>query len=75
VGRHYSAFLIRHWRLGDDGTQRIEVVHIQSDTHALLTSLQAAAEWIAARAAGRTPLPAAPDGPAGAPGEPGPRGD
>ena len=75
MGRHYSAFLIRHWRLGDDGTQRIEVVHIQSDTHALLPSLQAAAEWIAARTFGRAPSPAAPDGPAGASGETGARGD
>ena len=44
MGRHYSAFLVRHWRLGDEETERIEVVHIQSDTHAVVTSLQAAAE-------------------------------
>jgi hypothetical protein len=30
MGRHYSAFLLRHWRLGDDGTRRVKVVHIAS---------------------------------------------
>ena len=71
--RHYSAFLLRHWRLGDDGTRRIEVVHIQSSARALVTSLGAAAAWIdnQGREPPRAPPgdPASPRGPRGGDGD------
>ena len=66
MARSSGAFLVRHWRLGEEEAERIAVVHIQSDTRALLTSLEAATAWIAARTAGHTPLPAGPSGTADA---------
>jgi hypothetical protein len=32
MNRRYDAFLIRHWSLGEDGGQRVEIVHIQTAT-------------------------------------------
>jgi hypothetical protein len=64
--RHYSAYLLRHWRLGDDGTRRIEVVHIASGARVLVTSLGAATEWIDNHS--REPSPAPPSEPAAPPG-------
>ena len=58
MGRHYSAFLLRHWRLGDDAARRIEVVHIASGARVLVTSLGAATEWIDNHSREPPPAPA-----------------
>jgi hypothetical protein len=70
MNRRYDAFLIRHWSLGEDGGQRVEIVHIQTGARTLVTSLAKAVDWLQARAAtpggdagvaGPTPEVAGPD--------------
>ena len=48
MARHYCAFLVRCWRLGD-GAQRFEVQQIHSGERLVVTSVAAAAEWIRER--------------------------
>ena len=48
MARHYCAFLVRCWRLGD-GAQRYEVQQIHSGERTLVTSMAAAGEWIRER--------------------------
>lgn len=48
MARHYCAFLVRCWRLGD-GAQRFEVQQIHSGERTLVTSMAAAGEWIRER--------------------------
>ena len=45
MARHYCAFLMRCWRLGD-GAQRYEVQQIHSGERTVVTSMAAAGEWI-----------------------------
>ena len=56
MARHYCAFLVRCWRLGD-GAQRFEVQQIHSGERTLVTSMAAAAAWIRERSG---PVEAAP---------------
>lgn len=43
--RRYSAFMLRVWRR-DDGSERIEIEHIQAGTRAVVTSIAAAVTWL-----------------------------
>ena len=55
MARHYRAFLLRCWQLGDGG-QRFDVAHIQSGATLRATTLADALGWIAAqRTAGYVP--------------------
>ena len=64
MAHRYSAFLLRHWHIGDDGARRVEVVHIQSSARAVVSSLGAATDWIDALSRDLPPPPAgAPNGP------------
>ncbi len=57
MARHYCAFLVRCWRLGD-GAQRYEVQQIHSGERTLVTSMAAAAAWIRERSGGPASPPA-----------------
>jgi hypothetical protein len=54
----YRAYVLRHWRR-DDGSERVEVEHVQSGARARLASLAEALAWIDAGAAGAPGPPAA----------------
>jgi hypothetical protein len=54
----YRAYVLRHWRR-DDGTERVEVEHIQSGARARLASLAEALAWIDAGGAGERASPVA----------------
>ena len=55
MARHYRAFLLRCWQLGDGG-QHFDVAHIQSGATLRATTLADALGWIAAHlAAGSVP--------------------
>ena len=58
MARHYCAFLVRCWRLGD-GAQRYEVQHIDSGERTLVTSVAAAAAWIRQRSGPADAVPPA----------------
>ncbi len=45
MNRCYSAFLIRLWQR-DDGSQRIEIEHVQAGTRAVVASPEAAVTWL-----------------------------
>ncbi len=47
VGHPYCSFLLRCWRLGSDN-ERVEIEHIHSGARTVVTSLQAAVEWMRA---------------------------
>ncbi len=48
MAKWFGSFLIRRWRFAG-GAERIEIEHIQTGERALLDSLPAALDWIAAR--------------------------
>jgi hypothetical protein len=50
MSRRYDAFLVKHWALSDDSGQRVEVVHLQSGSRTLVTSLPKAVDWMQAQA-------------------------
>jgi hypothetical protein len=62
----YATFVLRHWRR-DDGTERVEIEHVQSGARARLASLAEALAWIDA---GMTPVPAPDPARAGPPAAP-----
>ena len=49
MSRGYSAFLLRLWRRAD-GSQRIEIEHIQAGTRGVVASPAAALAWLAEHA-------------------------
>jgi len=51
MARRYGSFLLRYWLVDGVEGQRIEIEHIQSGEHTLVSSLAAALDWIAAHAA------------------------
>jgi hypothetical protein len=51
MSRRYDAFLVKHWALSDDSGQRVEIVHLQSGSRTLVTSLPKAVDWMQAQAA------------------------
>ncbi|HEV2459902.1 MAG TPA: hypothetical protein VGS80_16210 [Ktedonobacterales bacterium] len=51
MAKRYGSFLLRYWLVDGVEGQRIEIEHIQSGEHTLLSSLAAALDWIAAHAA------------------------
>jgi hypothetical protein len=46
MSRSYNAFLIRHWSLDTERSDRIEVVHVGSGDRSLVTSMTQAASWM-----------------------------
>jgi hypothetical protein len=47
TGRRYTSFLIRCWRLGD-GTERLQLEHIQSGARTRVVTLGEAVAWMRA---------------------------
>jgi hypothetical protein len=45
MAKRYGAFLLRWWRR-DNGTERIEIEHVQSDAKTVVTTAPAALVWL-----------------------------